>query len=171
MNKKFFILSLVIIVAIISCLFVFRRNNKLYMSMKDYISEYEDVDDLKKYIRNKNDSTRAGITLILAIENDYDWNKLSLSNNFINKYRDKIIIDEKKIESIEAGNTEINGEDVIVIFVDIKEPMFKSKEYEPITAKYYFKYAIDNDNQLDSIELIKKIYTYSMTGEEIDEKQ
>lgn len=161
---------MVIIVISMSLYFVVNEYNRYDKSMINFIKNNETNIDLRNYIKGKNDLTGISTTLILVIEGYTDWNNLCLSDNFRKKYKTwKDLIDVKDIyEHISPGGANIENENEVMLFADVKSPIFENGNYEHLCYEYYYKYKLNDNNELDDVKLIRKLRTDATTGTILD---
>lgn len=100
----------------------------------------------------------------------YTWEQLPITEHFKNKFKNRrnILSEIDNIESLYADNEKIDNEDVIFVRANEKQNIFEEYFCLPVTIECYFKYKMDGD-KLDDIELIKKRYVDTPTGDLIKE--
>lgn len=173
-NKVILIIVVVLLIVLISVYVIFksiRKNRRYEMSQINIINTYEGNIDLRHIIKDKSDAKGVAKTLVLAIEGYNNWNELALSDKFKNKYHDwHNLIDERdKYYSLMPYSENINGKEIAAIFADTYGPVIETSSYSPIAYIYYYEYIVNENNELDDINLIKKVKVDATTENVIEE--
>ena len=141
-----------------------------------YTYMWETIEKLNKSEMRIKDIDQIGIVQVLDIL-FYDksmWNKLPLTDNFVQKFKNPqgIISKYYDYESIGAGMSYDYDKDN-VIFVDCTERdnLVSLITGKNITTYYTFEYLVDDNNQLDDLILLKEVDIDSMTAETYDVRE
>lgn len=130
-----------------------RRNNLIVSSGSDKMSE-----------------SNIAHELTLALSRHTNWDNLFLSDNFKKKYknRENILDDVPHISKVSSGITYQGDDTVVIIFAEKKHRLFDTDGSDDVTTEYYFKYILDDNDEIDDLILLKKQDVYTINGEPIE---
>ena len=173
---KFFICLFLVLICIAIILLI-KKNTRYQKSMKVFYEKYisGNISDLK--ILNKDDRDGAGMTLLLAIEGDCNWDTLKLSDNFKKKFKNgkNIISNRDEYESFSSGHDadfRFSGDYTIWLCGDKYDNIFNTLKYgDAVSTEFYFEYKVDENNLLDDVKLIRKKDVFSINAERVDGKK
>lgn len=108
-------------------------------------------------------------SILRCVFESKNWNNLSLSENFRNKYKTKFDIVDNPGRFVSYSNGVIveNDEELLIISYD-ESSLFDLDGSDTTTTLMYFKYKADNNKLLDDVELVRVEKADAMTGKKIE---
>ena len=108
-------------------------------------------------------------SLLRCVFERKNWNGLSLSESFRNKYKNKYDITEYagRFVGYDAGSTRENGEELIIISYQIHS-LLDFDDSESVQYNLYFRYKTTDEGLLDDVEFVRVEKRDPMTGRIIE---
>lgn len=169
-NKLFKVLcviAVIIVICVSSINYIVRLKEK-----EGYKHTYiwETIEKLENNELEIKDINTIGVIDVFSIL-FYDktlWDKLPLSENFKNKYRDpkSIIKKYNKYIHVSVGTPDdYDNENVIFVYTIEREDIKYFITGKSVSTIYYFEYKLDDKNLIDDLILLKEVDIDSMTAE------
>lgn len=177
LNKfiKIFCICISLLILCVSAILVyFYQKREEYLFNISFIGqEMEMLKNRDMKFNNINEYNIYSTTSALFCD-DSVWDKLPLSKKFLSKYKKrkdiiKNIDSYEKVFSVGAEHI-INDDNMVVLTGDKKDSILTILNSSYVSTRFYFKYILNENDELDDVEFIRKVDVDSTTGKRLDGK-